>query len=173
MARRRRIDRALFAVVMEAYVHGVSTRKVDDLVQNLGVGTGISRSEVSRICGELDTDLKAFRERSLAHVQFPAPEWSRRLRTTQPPVCSEVTAAAPDGPSWLRADADGPWRTWAGNGQADGTSAPPESDRHLTALSAPAHSHPPAHRAAKLPRTYSSGSTEMSTAVSQPAADRA
>jgi len=47
LERRRRIDRALFAVVMEAYVHGVSTRKVDDLVQALGVGSGISKSEVS------------------------------------------------------------------------------------------------------------------------------
>ena len=51
---RRRIDRALLAVVMEAYVHGVSTRKVDDLVKALGVDTGISKSEVSRICTELD-----------------------------------------------------------------------------------------------------------------------
>ena len=40
LERRRRIDRALFAVVMEAYVHGVSTRKVDDLVAALGVGVG-------------------------------------------------------------------------------------------------------------------------------------
>jgi transposase-like protein len=47
---RRRIDRALLAVVMEAYVHGTSTRKVDDLVKALGVDAGISKSEVSRIC---------------------------------------------------------------------------------------------------------------------------
>ena len=47
LERRRRIDRALFAVVMEAYVHGVSTRKVDDLVAALGVTSGISKSEVS------------------------------------------------------------------------------------------------------------------------------
>jgi len=39
---------------MEAYLHGVSTRKVDDLVQALGVASGISKSEVSRICAELD-----------------------------------------------------------------------------------------------------------------------
>jgi transposase-like protein len=70
LERRRRIDRALFAVVMEAYVHGVSTRKVDDLVKALGVGSGISKSEVSRICGELDRDLKAFRDRPLDHVEF-------------------------------------------------------------------------------------------------------
>ena len=50
LERRRRIDRALFAVVMEAYVHGVSTRKVDDLVAALGLESGISKSEVSRIC---------------------------------------------------------------------------------------------------------------------------
>jgi putative transposase len=53
---RRRIDRALLAVVMEAYVHGTSTRKVDDLVEALGVEAGISKSEVSRICGELDAE---------------------------------------------------------------------------------------------------------------------
>jgi putative transposase len=71
LERRRRIDRALFAVVMEAYVHGVSTRKVDDLVSALGVGSGISKSEVSRICAELDGDLDAFRHRPLDHVRFP------------------------------------------------------------------------------------------------------
>ena len=56
---------------MEAYVHGVSTRKVDDLVAALGLEAGISKSEVSRICGELDTDLDAFRNRPLDHVEFP------------------------------------------------------------------------------------------------------
>lgn len=71
LERRRRIDRALFAVVMEAYVHGVSTRKVDDLVAALGLESGISKSEVSRICSELDEQLGAFRSRSLAHVEFP------------------------------------------------------------------------------------------------------
>ena len=71
LERRRRIDRALFAVVMEAYVHGVSTRKVDDLVAALGLESGISKSEVSRICAELDEQLGAFRARSLAHVEFP------------------------------------------------------------------------------------------------------
>jgi transposase-like protein len=71
LERRRRIDRALFAVVMEAYVHGVSTRKVDDLVQALGVGSGISKSEVSRICAELDGEMASFRTRRLDHVAFP------------------------------------------------------------------------------------------------------
>jgi putative transposase len=68
---RRRIDRALWAVVMEAYVHGVSTRKVDDLVRALGIDAGISKSEVSRICAELDVVVSAFRERRLDHVAFP------------------------------------------------------------------------------------------------------
>ena len=70
LERRRRIDRALFAVVMEAWVHGVSTRKVDDLVKALGATSGISKSEVSRICAELDRDLEAFRTRRLAG-EFP------------------------------------------------------------------------------------------------------
>lgn len=68
---RRRIDRALWAVVMEAYVHGVSTRKVDDLVQALGIDAGISKSQVSRICAELDETVAAFRTRRLDHVRFP------------------------------------------------------------------------------------------------------
>jgi transposase-like protein len=68
---RRRIDRALWAVVMEAYVHGVSTRKVDDLVRALGIDAGISKSEVSRICAELDAVVGAFRERRLDHTRFP------------------------------------------------------------------------------------------------------
>lgn len=71
LERRRRIDRALFAVVMEAWVHGVSTRKVDDLVAALGVGSGISKSEVSRICEGLDVELSKFRSRPLDHVAFP------------------------------------------------------------------------------------------------------
>ena len=61
---RRRIDRALLAVVQEAYVLGVSTRKVDDLMAALG-GCSISRSEVSRICALLDEELAEFRERPL------------------------------------------------------------------------------------------------------------
>jgi transposase-like protein len=61
---RRRAEHALLAVVQEAYVHGVSTRKVDELVRVLGID-GISKSEVSRICAELDTAVEAFRARPL------------------------------------------------------------------------------------------------------------
>jgi len=71
LERRRRIDQALFAVVMEAYLHGVSTRKVDDLVKALGADTGISKSEVSRICADLDAEVAAFRDRSLKDTTYP------------------------------------------------------------------------------------------------------
>src|SRR4051794_247515 len=71
LERRRRVDQALFAVVMEAYLHGVSTRKVDDLVKALGADTGISKSEVSRICVDLDEEVGAFRDRSLATIAYP------------------------------------------------------------------------------------------------------
>jgi transposase-like protein len=70
LERRRRIDQALYAVVMEAYVHGVSTRKVDDLVSALGADAGISKSEVSRICAQLDEEMIAFRGRPLSHLGF-------------------------------------------------------------------------------------------------------
>ena len=71
LERRRRIDQALYAVIMEAYVHGVSTRSVDDLVKALGGDSGISKSEVSRICTMLDEPLTACRTRQLDHVRFP------------------------------------------------------------------------------------------------------
>ena len=61
---RRRSEQALVAVVQEAYVKGVSTRKVDDLVRALGLD-GISRSEVSRICKALDAQVEAFRTRPI------------------------------------------------------------------------------------------------------------
>ncbi len=61
---RKRAERALVAVVQEAYVHGVSTRRVDDLVKSLGM-TGISKSQVSRLCAELDEEVERFRSRPL------------------------------------------------------------------------------------------------------------
>ncbi len=61
---RRRSERALVSVIQEAYVHGVSTRKVDDLVRALGL-EGISKSQVSRICSELDSEVEAFRNRPI------------------------------------------------------------------------------------------------------------
>jgi transposase-like protein len=64
LAPRTRAERALVAVVQEAYVHGVSTRRVDDLVKALGMD-GISKSQVSRICAELDAEVERFRHRPL------------------------------------------------------------------------------------------------------------
>lgn len=61
---RRRAERALAAVIQEAYVKGVSTRKVDDLVRALGID-GVARSQVSRICSELDREVEAFRTRPI------------------------------------------------------------------------------------------------------------
>jgi transposase-like protein len=61
---RRRAERALLAVVQQAYIEGVSTRKVDDLVQSLGL-SGIDKSSVSRICKQLDEVVEAFRNRPL------------------------------------------------------------------------------------------------------------
>ncbi len=61
---RRTSERALIAVIQEAYVHGISTRSVDDLVKAMGM-TGISKSEVSRVCGEIDERVKAVLDRPL------------------------------------------------------------------------------------------------------------
>jgi transposase-like protein len=64
LERRRRAEKALLAVIQEAYVEGVSTRKVDELVKALGM-EGLSKSQVSRICQEIDEQLRPFREREL------------------------------------------------------------------------------------------------------------
>ena len=61
---RRRSEQALLAVIQQAYIEGVSTRRVEDLVRALGCD-GISKSEVSRICQALDVQVQAFRERPL------------------------------------------------------------------------------------------------------------
>lgn len=61
---RRLAEKALAAVVQEAYVHGVSTRSVDDLVRAMGM-SGISKSQVSRLCEEIDERVKAFLARPL------------------------------------------------------------------------------------------------------------
>src|SRR5690348_10542769 len=62
---RRRAEQALVAVIQQAYVQGVSTRKVDELVQALGLAS-IDKSAVSRLCRDLDEVVTAFRTRSLA-----------------------------------------------------------------------------------------------------------
>ena len=68
---RRRVDKALYAVICSAWIEGVSTRKVDDLVKALGNESGISRSTVSRICKDIDEGVKEFLARRLDHTWFP------------------------------------------------------------------------------------------------------
>src|ERR687897_286087 len=61
---RRTAEKALTAVIQEAYVHGISTRAVDDLVKAMG-GSGVSKSQVSRLCEEIDERVNAFLARPL------------------------------------------------------------------------------------------------------------
>jgi len=61
---RRMAEKALTAVIQEAYIQGVSTRSVDDLIQAMGM-SGISRSQVSRLCGEIDERVQTFLTRPL------------------------------------------------------------------------------------------------------------
>jgi putative transposase len=68
---RRRVDKALWAVIMTAYITGTSTRKVDDLVKALGCDSGVSKSSVSRICKGIDADVAILRGRRLDHQAFP------------------------------------------------------------------------------------------------------
>jgi transposase-like protein len=61
---RRTAEKALTSVIQEAYVHGISTRSVDDLVKAMG-GTGVSKSQVSRLCAEIDERVQAFLSRPI------------------------------------------------------------------------------------------------------------
>ena len=101
---RKRSEQALLAVIQQAYIEGVSTRKVDDLVQALGIHA--DKSKVSRICKQLDEVVKAFQNRTLEHdypyvwldalylkvrqnhrgisqayMAFPQPHWTRIYST--------------------------------------------------------------------------------------------
>src|SRR5260370_645605 len=67
---RRRAERALVAAVQEAYVQGVSTRRVDDLVQAFGL-QGVSKSQVAALCRELDQEGERFRTRPLNDTSYP------------------------------------------------------------------------------------------------------
>src|SRR5664279_1178503 len=61
---RRQAEKALTAVIQEAYIQGISTRSVDDLVKAMGM-SGISKSQVSRLCEEIDERVKAFLDRPI------------------------------------------------------------------------------------------------------------
>ena len=67
---RRRSEKALLAVIQQAYVEGVSTRRVDDLIKSLGCD-GISKSQVSRICRDLDQVVETFLGRPLDGSPYP------------------------------------------------------------------------------------------------------
>jgi putative transposase len=95
---RRRVDQALYAVIMEAYIGGVSTRKVDALVAALGSQSGISKSQVSRICQDIDAQVQAFLARPLesstyAYVYLDATYLKGRLGKAQQ-VCSRAVVVA-------------------------------------------------------------------------------
>ncbi len=95
---RRRVDQALYAVIMEAYIGGVSTRKVDALVGALGSQSGISKSQVSRICQEIDQQVQAFLSRPLessgyAYVYLDATYLKGRCGKAQQ-VCSRAVVVA-------------------------------------------------------------------------------
>ncbi len=71
-------------MVQEAYVHGVSTRSVDDLVKALGM-EGISESQVSRLCGEIDERVQTFlsrRSKEIGRISGSMPPTSKRGATT-------------------------------------------------------------------------------------------
>ena len=68
---RRMAEKALTAVIQEAYIQGVSTRSVDDLVRAMG-GAGVSKSQVSRLCEEIDARVKAFLEGDWRYVWLDA-----------------------------------------------------------------------------------------------------
>jgi putative transposase len=95
---RRRVDQALYGVVMEAYVGGISTRKVDSLLASLGAGSGISKSEVSRICAGIDVQVHAFLNRPLetsgyAYLYLDATYLHGRLGKAME-ICSRAVVVA-------------------------------------------------------------------------------
>jgi putative transposase len=95
---RRRVEQALYGVIMEAYICGVSTRKVDALVAALGSQSGISKSQVSRICQDIDEQVQAFLNRPLqesgyAYVYLDATYLHGRLGKALQ-VCSRAVVVA-------------------------------------------------------------------------------
>ena len=82
---RRLAEKALTAVIQEAYVQGISTRSVDDLVKAMGM-SGISKSQVSRLCEQIDGKVKAFLDRPI--------EGTGPICGSTPPTSRSVAAAA-------------------------------------------------------------------------------
>ena len=101
---RRRIDKALWAVITRDWITGTSTRKVDDLVKALGVDSGVSKSTVSRICKLIDDDVAILRGRRLDHQPFPYiwldPTYVHVREHGQ--VVSKAVVIATGGSGWQR-----------------------------------------------------------------------
>jgi putative transposase len=95
---RRMAEKALTAVIQEAYVQGVSTRSVDELVKAMGM-TGISKSQVSRLCGEIDGKIAAFLDSQSASMTTAGARcWAwrsarRRPRPSGPTSCASSPGA--------------------------------------------------------------------------------
>jgi Transposase, Mutator family len=100
LAPRRRSEQALVAVVQEAYINGVSTRKVDRLVEALGLA-GVSKDQVSRLCRGLDEQVTAVTPPPSAPCALPAGP-GRPSAATARPWPSTATAACCRPPAWLR-----------------------------------------------------------------------
>ncbi len=113
---RRTAEKALTGVIQEAYVHGVSTRAVDDLVQAMGA-SGVSKSQVSRLCGEIDERVNAFLSRPIegewpylwldaTYVKSVRPGASSpsppRSRSRSIPMADERCSAWPPAPARRR-----------------------------------------------------------------------
>jgi hypothetical protein len=94
-----RADQALFAAVMEAYLHGVSTRKVDDLVKALGAEPALARVS-SRICADLDTEVGAFRDRTGGAKCSGSPSVTAKTARSGPRSCAHSKRGAGAGYSW-------------------------------------------------------------------------
>jgi len=108
----RMAEKALTAVIQEAHVQGISTRSVDDLVKAMGM-SGISKSQVSRLCEEIDGKVKAFLTRPLeGSIRMNSVHW-----TEFPTV--QWTVGAVDGP------ASGSMRPISRSGAAGGSSRSP------------------------------------------------
>ena len=159
---RRRSEKALLAVIQQAYVEGVSTRRVDDLIKALGCD-GISSSQVSRICEQLDEVVESFLGRPLDGGPYPY-VWldglTQKVRDRIVNVCvvvaTGVNADGQPGPGRRHqrgrrvlaglpavADRSGPQRGGAGNLRC----SPGAEERHvcwgqLAALPHPLHGQP-------------------------------
>lgn len=109
---RRMAEKALTAVIQEAYVQGISTRSVDELVKVMGM-SGISKSQVSRLCDEIDGKVKAFRDWPIegnwpylwidaTYLKVPAwrPHVSVAVIAGRPRQCRRPARGAPHNHQW-------------------------------------------------------------------------